>query len=828
MTSNIRQHLQKTFDDRHAQEFVHHDPEIVRLNVCSVDLSWSSKYLGGEEIENEDVLFILESLNWTVTRLHNGRVNDNTLKKVRKLGGGWHISPFYGLFNRSEINYFRFKPDNPTAHWSNGKVSTDKYLGAVGELPRAYCPNVPEALWATIAARYGVEKSGNDFWVWILDHPEIPVIITEGEKKAFAGLMAAYVVISLPGIDSGYKSLSDNDDGSGSQLSLIPDLQALATGGRTIYIAFDRDSNPQTVKRVQRARQKLARLFGEFGCEARSIKWDEQYKGLDDFLFGAGQVAFDRAVENAQDITVKIEEGDKEKKESIPSALAMSKKVFKDLFEDAIRFDASCKQFWRYDGKGKWITCSNEYIFYEVRKYLEEAINTFSPSYVRNTIEFAIGEILHEGWTEASNLLYLPFTNGVLELKTGQLLDHSPDYGFTWQLPRPYSAIAGNWGNIDNFLDTFTNKNRQLKDIAIAFCQAVLTGRADLQKFLYLFGSGANGKGAFMGLLSMLVGKENTHSTTIAELNESRFESANLMNKRLVLMTDEDKRVGGLSVFKSATGQDPIRYERKGKDATNFIFKGMFVIAANSPTFVGDSSFAIKRRKLDFPCLSRVEEKDRRDLTPEFEAELTAFTTYLLSISDEAVTAIIRGAGSVEAVKHLNWEMTVREDSIAAFFSDKLVIDPKGSIACGLLYKSYQGYCDESGLKSKSIKNFTPSLLELCNDSLGHSIAHKHTRDGKAIQGVRLRHDWEYPLEECSVSLSDGNLSSLLKNNQNFSFESKEGSHPSPPICSEGLTPVTDPSRPVTSVTDNPEDWKQPKEPELEVKKDENGNITSF
>ena len=32
-------------------------------------------------------------------------------------------------------------------------------------------------------------------------------------------------------------------------------------------------------------------------AEARSIKWDEQYKGLDDFLFGAGQVAFDLPIE---------------------------------------------------------------------------------------------------------------------------------------------------------------------------------------------------------------------------------------------------------------------------------------------------------------------------------------------------------------------------------------------------------------------------------------------------------------------------------------------------------------------------------------------------
>ena len=100
-------------------------------------------------------------------------------------------------------------------------------------------------------------------------HPEIPVIITEGEKKAFAGLAAGYAVISLPGIDCGYKSSSNNDDGSEGKLSLIPDLEVLAEGGRTIYIAFDRDSNPQTFKRVQRARQKLARLFAEVGCETR-------------------------------------------------------------------------------------------------------------------------------------------------------------------------------------------------------------------------------------------------------------------------------------------------------------------------------------------------------------------------------------------------------------------------------------------------------------------------------------------------------------------------------------------------------------------------------
>jgi putative DNA primase/helicase len=795
--------LHPDYQPQHIKDFRDSaiDPELIDLNVGSVDLSWSSKYRGGEEIENEDILLILESLNWTVTRLANGRINNSTLDRVRKMIGGWHNTPFYGLADRAQINYFRFKPDNPPADWKKpGKFK--KYLGAEGVSPRAYCPNVSEAIWATIAARYSVEKTGNDFWEWLLDHPEIPVIITEGEKKALSGLSAGYAVISLPGIDCGYKSSSDSDDGSGGKLSLIPDLKALAIDGRDIYIAFDRDAEPKTVDRVKLARRKLARLFAELGCETRSIKWDDQFKGLDDFIFGAGQESLDKAIESAQNLTPKIE-AEGEKKESVPSALEMSKKVFKDLFDNVIRFDASIKQYWRYDGKGMWVTCSNEYIFCEVRKYLEETIPTFSPSYVRNVIEFAIGEILHEGWTEASNLLYMPFTNGVLEVKTGQLLPHSPDYGFTWQLPRPYSAIDLSQVTdvsklslicplIDKFLNEFCVGNEQLKDIAIAFCNAVLTGRSDLQKFLYLFGSGANGKGAFMVLLSMLVGKENTHSTTIADLNENRFEAANLKDKRLVLMTDEDKRVGGLSVFKSATGQDPIRYERKGKDANNFIFKGMFVIAANSPTFVGDSNFAIKRRKVDFPCLAKVAENDRRDLTPEFEADLTAFTTYLLSLPDEWVTATIRGAGSVEAVKELNWQMTIREDSIAAFYSDKLIIDPNGSIPCGLLYRGYQSYCEDFGLKPKSLNNFTPSLIELCNDSLGHSIAKKRSSAGVFVDGIRPREAWEVEEENASITTDEKCSPSPIKNNQNSSTELERYTQPTLSIQDKGLEPTLD------------------------------------
>ena len=145
--------------------------------------------------------------------------------------------------------------------------------------------------------------------------------------------------------------------------------------------------------------------------------------------------------------------------------------------------------------------------------------------------------------------------------------------------------------------------------------------------------------------------------------------------------------------------------------------------------------------------------------------------------------------------------MTVREDSIAAFYSDKLIIDSNGSIPCGQLYKGYQSYCEDSGLKPKSLNNFTPSLLELCNDSLGHSIAKKHGMKGKVVEGLRLRGDWEEIEGDTSHILQPSKVSPLSTNkNQNFSTESERSSYPSYPIQEASLEVVIEPSLAVIPV----------------------------
>jgi len=287
--------------ENHQKEFNSSaiDKELVDLNIGAVDLSWTFD----NDLENEDIGFILERLNWNTSRKNDGRLRDNTIASVLKLEGGWFIKPFWSLADRQITDYFRFKPDCPQPDpKKNGKLK--KYLGAVSSPVCLYTPNVPRQIWEKIANRYGVEIEGNNFWEWILGHPEIPAIPTEGEKKALCGLSAGFLTVSLPGIDCGYKSVFDAD-GEGKHLELIPDLAALAEGGRGFLIAFDRDANPKTIQRVARSRQKLAMLLDELGSDTYTINWSDKYKGFDDFIANSKPEEIEKAIDAAVNITPK-------------------------------------------------------------------------------------------------------------------------------------------------------------------------------------------------------------------------------------------------------------------------------------------------------------------------------------------------------------------------------------------------------------------------------------------------------------------------------------------------------------------------------------------
>ena len=195
-------------------------------------------------------------------------------------------------FMNEDGSLWQGKAFNPMPDWSKGKGKFRKYEFPAGVGQRAFLPVVPPEIREKINQRYSViVPSIGSFWDWVKDHPEIPIILTEGGKKSLSLLSQGYVAIALSGVNGGYRT-NQTVDGEKVKLAapeLIADVARFATKGREITIAFDQDRKAETIRKVRAATKAFGKLLQAQGCEVFITDWHfELGKGVDDALVNQG------------------------------------------------------------------------------------------------------------------------------------------------------------------------------------------------------------------------------------------------------------------------------------------------------------------------------------------------------------------------------------------------------------------------------------------------------------------------------------------------------------------------------------------------------------
>ena len=117
-------------------------------------------------------------------------------------------------------------------------------------------------------------------WRSILRDAKEPVIVTEGEAKALAGIIVAgFPVIGLGGV---YNFMSG--------ASLLPELESAVWKGRDVYIIFDSDAalNPNILAAEARLVDELQSKRGARCFLVRLPQDGDKKVGLDDFLIAHG------------------------------------------------------------------------------------------------------------------------------------------------------------------------------------------------------------------------------------------------------------------------------------------------------------------------------------------------------------------------------------------------------------------------------------------------------------------------------------------------------------------------------------------------------------
>lgn len=288
-------------NESHFHEWVFEsgiDPELTKINLISLD--------GYEPLE-----YLLYGLS-SSERRNDGRLRDRWLNRYQNafLGGWWCNG--VDILTGEDLQWGCFKPDTPYRYsLVRGfdpnippKIKTIKYEHPPKTNTGIFALKIPLHIWQKISDRQesvplpfnitvtpGGEASG--FWQWLLSNTQIPLLVTEGAKKAGALLSAGYAAIAIPGIFNGYRQPKDE---SGNKIDfpfLIPQLKAFAQAGREIIFCFDQDTKLKTIQNVRGAVARTGGLLAQQGCKVSVINWDYPEKGVDDLIVAHGADCFE-------------------------------------------------------------------------------------------------------------------------------------------------------------------------------------------------------------------------------------------------------------------------------------------------------------------------------------------------------------------------------------------------------------------------------------------------------------------------------------------------------------------------------------------------------
>ena len=333
--------------------------------------------------------------------------------------------------------------------------------------------------------------------------------------------------------------------------------------------------------------------------------------------------------------------------------------------------------------------------------------------------------------------------NGVLNLESGDLQPHSPDFLSHIQINAAWDPEA-DCPAIDRFVQRVFPYDAQ--EVFYQLAGLFLTPDSRCQKAVLFLGSGASGKSVATTLIRQFLHPRNVSNVPLHDLTPGRFDLAELRGKLLNVSADVPERdFNDTAVFKQIVdGQlATLRVPRKYRDPIEFQpFTRLLASAARVPQSA-DNSLGYLRRWLAVPFDTSLNESnlDRTLLdkltTPDELSGLLnrAVSAYRQLLEKGTLTESEKMAAAKE-------EFEQASDSTRLFLRERVEeCSPYDEIDRTVLYGAYKDWCVFNRFSPDSARRLYSSIWDVFRIKTDRS----HGR--RLFKGIQL-----LPVEELALN----------------------------------------------------------------------------
>lgn len=305
----------------------------------------------------------------------------------------------------------------------------------------------------------------------------------------------------------------------------------------------------------------------------------------------------------------------------------------------------------------------------------------------------------------------LNFKNGTLELDTLNFREHRKEDYLLYSLPYAYDkdAQCPKWMNF--LSEVLPDKDLQtLLQEAFAYPLSKL----HLEKLIYLFGDGLNGKSVALDVYSRLLGRENTTTISLEQITrQDGLYITQMIGKLANISYENTQKIYNNAIFKSYVSGERLPVKRLYENPFITDDYPPSIISSNNMPIVDEFTNGYFRRFLFIPfTITIAKDKINPNLTNELCEELSGICNWLI----EGIRRLKENKKftSADAVNKAFDDFRMESDSVC-LFTDELIYKPseERKILLSQLYQEFDIWARNCGYHKMSIKTFSKRLRSL-------------------------------------------------------------------------------------------------------------------